>query len=85
MKKIPSNIYLPNEIELAHTLADGLNDQKSLTFYLSCAKKYPKDFLLSTLMDVTAMSEHSVRTTRARIFTKIVTNSIYNTNDHTWD
>lgn len=87
MKKnlIPSNTFTPNEIELAHTLADALDDQKSLAFYLACAKKYPKDYLLSTLAHVATLPDHSVRTTRARLFTKIITDSIFNTNDHTWD
>jgi len=78
-------MYTPNEIELAHTLANALDDQKSLAFYLTCAKKYPKDFLLSTLTHVATLPDHSVRTTRARLFTNIVTKSVFNTHDHTWD
>lgn len=83
--KIKSNIYTPKELQLAHEIADALEDQKSLAFYLSCAKKYPREFLVATLMHVLAIPGHSVRTTRARLFTNIVTNSIYNTNDHIWD
>jgi hypothetical protein len=82
---IKSTMYTPKELQLAHELADALEDQKSLAFYLSCAKKYPREFLAATLMHVLAMPGHSVRTTRARLFTNIVTNSIYNTNDHIWD
>jgi len=81
MKKITSSIYLPNEIQLAHDLAEALEDRKSLAFYLSCAKKYPKDYLLSTLTHVCTIPDHSIRTTRARLFTSIITNSIFNTND----
>ncbi len=78
-------IYTPNEIQLADELANALDDRKSLSFYLSCAKKYPKEYLLSTLTHVCTLPSHSIRTTRARLFTNIVTNSVFNTNDHTWD
>lgn len=85
MEHIQSNIYTSNDITLAHMLADALDDSKSLTFYLSCAKKYPKDYLLATLTHVAALPDHSVRTTRARLFTNIITKSIFNTHDHTWN
>jgi len=78
-------MYTPNEIQLAHELADALEDHKSLAFYLSCAKKYPKEFLLATLTHVVTLPAHSVRTTRARLFTNIVTKSIFNTHDVSWD
>jgi hypothetical protein len=85
MHLIKSYMYTPNEITLAHQLADSLEDRKSLAFYLTCAKKYPKDYLLTTLAHVTTLPEHSVRTTRARLFTNIITNSVFNTRDRTWD
>ncbi|QKJ32449.1 hypothetical protein HQ865_22685 [Mucilaginibacter mali] len=85
MNPIRSNIYTPNEITLAQSLAESLDDQKSLAFYLSCAKKYPREYLLSTLAHVMTLPDHSVRTTRARLFTNIVTRSVFNTNDRTWD
>jgi len=78
-------MFTPNQVELAHTLANALDDQKSLAFYLTCAQKYPKDYLLTTLTHVTTLPDHSVRTTRARLFTNIITNSVFNTHDHTWD
>ena len=85
MTVIKSYMYTPNEIQLAHELANALDDQKSLAFYLSCAKKYPKEYLLVTLAHVTTLPAHSVRTTRARLFTNIITNSVFNTHDHSWD
>jgi hypothetical protein len=85
MKTIKSSVYTPNEVELAHELANALNDQRSLAFYLTCTKKYPKDYLLGTLMHVCGLPDHAVRTTRARLFTNIITNSVYNTDDHSWD
>jgi hypothetical protein len=78
-------MYTPNEIQLAHELAESLDDRKSLGFYLQCAQKYPKDYLLATLTHVLTLPDHSVRTTRARLFTTIITKSIFNTNDYTWD
>lgn len=85
MNTVKSTIYTPDDITVAHTLADALDDRKSLSFYLSCAKKYPKDYLLATLNRVVTLPDHAVRTTRARLFTNIITNSEYNTNDYTWD
>jgi len=85
MKNIKSNVYTPNEVELAHQLADALNDQMSLAFYLSCTKKYPKDYLLGALVHVMGLPDRAIRTTRARLFTNIITNSVYNTHDHSWD
>ncbi|MBW4888472.1 hypothetical protein KXQ82_02045 [Mucilaginibacter sp. HMF5004] len=83
MKSIKSSIYTPDEVQLAHNLAKSLDDQKSLAFYLFCTKKYPKDYLLGELIHVMGLPDHKVYTTRARLFTNIVTNSIYNTHDHT--
>ncbi|MGY3214772.1 hypothetical protein [Mucilaginibacter sp. HD30] len=85
MQPIKSTMYTPNEITLAHQLADSLDDQKSLAFYLTCAQKYPKDYLLNTLAHVMTLPEHSVRTTRPRLFTSIITKSRFNTNDRSWD
>jgi len=85
MINIQSTVYTANDITLAHTLADALDDRKSLAFYLSCAKKYPKDYLLATLTHVVTLPDHSVRTTRARLFTNIITKSVFNTHDRSWD
>jgi hypothetical protein len=85
MTTIKSPMYTPKELELAHQLAEALDDKKSLAFYISCAKKYPKEYLLATLTHVVTLPGHSIRTTRARLFTNIVTKSVYNTNDYTWD
>lgn len=78
-------MHTAKELELAHQLAEALDDQKSLAFYISCAKKYPKEYLLATLTHVVTLPGHSIRTSRARLFTNIVTKSVYNTNDYTWD
>ncbi|QEM12968.1 hypothetical protein [Mucilaginibacter rubeus] len=78
-------MHTAKELELAHQLAEALDDQKSLAFYISCAKKYPKEYLLATLTHVITLPGHSIRTTRARLFTNIVTKSVYNTNDYIWD
>lgn len=83
MKKIKSTIYTPDEVQLAHDLAHALNDEKSLAFFLSCTKKYPKDYLLGELIHVMGLPDNKIYTTRTRLFTSIVTNSIYNTHDHT--
>jgi len=79
MPNIKSNLYTPNEIRLAHELARALNDEKSLAFYLSCTKKYPQEFLTVTMAHVCTLPSYSIKTTRARLFTAIVTRSIFNT------
>ena len=85
MTVIKSLMYTPNQVQLAHELAKALDDQKSLAFYLTCAQKYPREYLLTTLAHVCTLPDHSIRTTRARLFTNIVTNSIFNTHDYSWD
>ncbi|MEO6520603.1 MAG: hypothetical protein ABIN91_02925 [Mucilaginibacter sp.] len=80
-----SDMFTPNQITLAHQLADSLEDRKSLSFYLTCAQKYPRDYLLATLTHVMTLPDHSVRTTRARLFTNIITKSAFNTRDRSWD
>jgi len=82
---IKSSIYTPNDIQLAQQLAESLEDQKSLAFYLTCAKKYPREYLLNTLAHVCTLPAHSIRTTRARLFTNLVTKSVFNTHDRSWD
>ena len=59
--------------------------QLNQAFYLSCTKKYPKDYLLGALMHIMGLPNRAIRTTRARLFTNIITNSVYNTHDHSWD
>lgn len=81
MKKINIKIYTPDEIQVANELAEKLNDPKSLPYYLYCAKKYPHAFLLDRLSHVLNLPDHKVFTTRPRLFTHLIQNSIYNTND----
>jgi hypothetical protein len=78
-------MFNPKELKIAHELAEALNDEKSLAFYLSCAQKYPTEFLMDTLTYVVSRPAHTVRTTRARLFTSIITKSPYYANDRIWD
>jgi hypothetical protein len=81
IKPINLKIYTPDEIQLANALAEGLNDTKNLSYYLYCSKKYPKEYLLDRLVHVCSLPDHTIRTTRARLFTNIVQNSAYNIDD----
>jgi hypothetical protein len=61
-------MYTPQEIKLAHELADALDDQPSLTFYLSVTKKYSHRILRATLQHVLAVPRHDPKITRCFVY-----------------
>jgi len=72
MKLIKSNMYSPQEIQLAQELAKGLNDQESITFYLSCTKKYSHRSLRKTLTHVLSIPKANIRKSRGALFNHLV-------------
>jgi hypothetical protein len=72
MKSIKSTMYSPQEIQLAQELAKGLNDQQSLSFYLSCTKKYSHRSLRKTLAHVLSIPKANIRKTPGALFNHLV-------------
>lgn len=61
-------MYSPQEIKLAQELAKELNDQQSISFYLSCTKRYSHRALRKTLSHVLSIPEANIRKTRGALF-----------------
>ncbi|MEO7214189.1 hypothetical protein [Mucilaginibacter sp.] len=72
MKPIKSTMYSPQEIQLAHELAKGLQDETSLSFYLACTKKYSHRSLRSTLEHVLSIPKANIRKSRGALFNHLV-------------
>lgn len=53
---------------LAWDLAKGLNDSKSLPFYLSVARQYPEQLLMKLLGDVKEIPSDKLKKSRAALF-----------------
>lgn len=65
--------YSPEELRLAHELAETLNDQESFTLFLSFTQKYHESFLRKTLARVMLVPDYKIRKTKGALFTDLVT------------
>lgn len=74
-------MYTPQEIALAHEIANKLNDTKSLSFYLSCTKKYSHRILRDLLTHVASLPQTSIRTSRGALFNHLITTQQEEIND----
>jgi biotin operon repressor len=57
---------------LAFDLAEALNDRKSLSVYLSYAKKYPESILRRVLGDVMEIPADEIKKSRAALFSYLI-------------
>jgi hypothetical protein len=73
MKALKSYMYTSQEIQLAHEIANALNDKISLSFYLRCTKKYSHRLLRDNLNKVLSISKEKIRTSRGALFNHLVT------------
>ena len=53
---------------IASDLAKGLNDRKSLPFYLSVVRQYPEQILRKLLGDVREIPSEKIKKSRAALF-----------------
>ena len=72
MNEIKSTMYSPQEIQLAQEMANSLNDQTSMSFYLACTKKYSHRQLRKTLTHVLSIPKASIRKSRGALFNHLV-------------
>jgi len=72
MNEIKSTMYSPQEIQLAQEMANSLNDQTSMSFYLACTKKYSHRQLRKTLAHVLSIPKASIRKSRGALFNHLV-------------
>jgi hypothetical protein len=68
MKSIEEYLNNPSDIGLARHLADTLNDQASLAYYVILAQTYPHQLLLDILESIMRVPEDKITTRRAAIF-----------------
>jgi hypothetical protein len=69
-----TNIYTPIEIQLAHEIAERLNDPGALTQFLNFAKEYPHDILREALNIACSMPDNKIIVSRAAIFVNRIHN-----------
>jgi S-adenosylmethionine synthetase len=65
-------IYTPTEIQLAHEIAERLNDPEALSIYLGYAKQHPHEKLREIVNKVCSLSDRQIRRTRGALFTYLV-------------
>jgi nitrate reductase assembly molybdenum cofactor insertion protein NarJ len=66
------NHYNPIEIQLAHEIAERLNDPDALSLYISYAQQFPHDKLREILNRVESLPERQIRRSRGALFTHLV-------------
>ena len=72
MKHITSYMYSPIEIQLAHEIADRLNDTDAMSLYLSYAQQFPHERLRELLNKVCSTPDKDILRTRWALFTFLV-------------
>lgn len=72
MKHIKEYMYSPTEIQLAHEIADRLNDPEALSLYLSYTQQISHERLREILNKVCSIPEKQIRRTRGALFTFLV-------------
>jgi len=61
---------------LAFDLAQGLNDLKSLNFYLSVSKKYPEELLRKIYNQVKEVPTEKIKKSKGSLFTYLIKNTV---------
>lgn len=72
MKHIEDYMYSPTEIQLAHEIAERLNDPEALSLYLSYTQQISHERLREILNKVCSIPEKQIRRTRGALFTFLV-------------
>jgi hypothetical protein len=67
-----ANQYNPIEIQLAHEIADRLNDPEALSLYLSYTQQFSHDKLREILNRVCSIPDRQIRRSRGALFTHLV-------------
>ena len=68
------NNYTPTEIQLAHEIAERLDDPASLTQFLKYAREVPHEYLRRELNKACSIAPHKIISSRAAIFVNSVKN-----------
>lgn len=65
--------YSPQEMRLAHELAETLDDRDALPLYLQFTRKFQEAHLRRILAKVMAIDATKIRKTRGALFTYLIT------------
>ena len=71
-----TTIYSPEELQLAHEIAQRLDDSAAMGQWLKYTRTVPLDFLKAQLDKVCSMDDSKIRTTRVRLFVSIIENHL---------
>jgi len=85
MKNIHDFMYTPTEIQLAHEIAERLNDPAALSQWLKYAQSVSHEFLREQLNKVCSMPDRKITSSRAGLFVHIITNHLRYGNGHSRD
>jgi hypothetical protein len=69
------NNYTPQEIKLAHEIANTLDDRDSIPYHLLNARKYKEEFQRKILNKVMALPDNKIKRSRAALYTFLITQS----------
>ena len=72
MQHIQRFMYSPIEIQLAHEIAERLNDPEAMSLYLSYAQQLPHERLREILNKVCSIPDREIRKTRGALFTFLI-------------
>lgn len=70
---------------LASDLAKGLNDSKSLPFYLSVVRQYPEPLLMKLLGEVREIPSEKIKKSRAALFNYLLQQHAKENSKNNWD
>lgn len=72
--------YHPDQMRVAHELANTLQDTKSLKYYLSLTRRLSERALKETLAEVMAKDEKEIWKSRAAYFVYLINHKYGNNN-----
>ncbi len=72
MRPIKTFMYTPTEIQLAHEIAERLNDPEALSLYLSYAQELPHEKIREVLNKVCSIPDRQIKRTRGALFTYLI-------------
>lgn len=76
MKCIDEYMYTPTEIQLAHEIAERLNDTAALSQWLKYTQCVSHEFLREQLNKVCSMPDRKITSSRAGLFVHIIKNQL---------
>lgn len=77
-------MYYHKAQQLAHEIAEALNDLEALPLYESYAKRFPEEDLRKLLVRVLSIPQDKIKRTRGALFTYLVGQYAERENRRSW-